>query len=85
MAAPCDASTPVLVENRWQHVVWTFEQPRTLGPGDCSLIEQLLKTVVPMLPTRNLQTHFDCVQNHDYGSFHVSFDVFVPAEAAKEP
>jgi len=69
----------------WQHVVWTFEQPRTFGPGDCSLIQQLLKSVVPMLPTRNLQTHFDCAQNHDYGSFNVSFDVFAPAQAVKEP
>ena len=80
-AAASATSTP----GAWQHVVWTFEQPRTLGPGDCSLIQQLLKTVVPMLPTRNLQTHFDCAQNHDYGSFHVNFDVFAPTEAAKQP
>ena len=77
--------SPATTPGAWQHVVWTIEQPRTFGPGDCSLIQQLLKTLVPMLPTRNLQTHFDCAQNHDYGSFNVSFDVFVSADSAKQP
>lgn len=76
-AAGSSAATPGV----WQHVEWTTEKPRTFGPGDCSLIQQLLKTVVPMLATRNLQTHFDCAQNHDYGSWSVSFDVFAPATA----
>lgn len=67
----------------WQHVEWTKERPRTLGPGDCSLVQQLLKRLIPMLATRNLQTKFDCAQNHDYGSFYVSFDVFVPAATSR--
>jgi hypothetical protein len=67
----------------WQHVEWTKERPRTLGPGDCAMIQQLLGRLIPMLATRNLQTKFDCVQNHDYGSFHVSFDAFVPASTSK--
>jgi hypothetical protein len=77
------AGSTAAAQGVWQHVQWATEQPRTFGPGDCSLIQQLLKTVVPMLTTRNLQTHFDCAQNHDYGSWSVSFEVFAPAEAPK--
>lgn len=73
------ATTP----GTWQRVEWTMEKPRTVGPGDCSLIEQLLEKLLPMVATRNLQTHFDCSQNHDYGSFDVSFDAFVPAAGSK--
>jgi hypothetical protein len=78
-AAAASTTTPGV----WQHVEWTTERPRTFGPGDCSLIQQLLKSVVPLLATRNLQTHFDCAQNHDYGAWNVSFEVFTPADAPK--
>jgi hypothetical protein len=64
----------------WRHVTWSPGTPTTLGSGDCSLIEELLEKVLPMLATRNLQTKFDCAQYHDYGSFSVSFDVFAPAD-----
>ncbi len=47
------------------------------------MIQQLLPRILPMVATRNLQTKFDCAQNHDYGSWNVSFDVFVPAAASK--
>jgi len=78
-ASGAGAATP----GAWHHVEWTTENPRTFGPGDCSLIEQLMKSVVPMLAIRNLQTHFDCAQNHDYGAWQVSFEVFAPADGSK--
>jgi hypothetical protein len=77
------AGSAAMTPGVWQHVRWTAEKPRTLGPGDCSLMQQLLAQLVPMLPTRNLQTKFDCAANHDYGAFDVSFEVFVPAESSK--
>jgi hypothetical protein len=65
----------------WRHVTWSPGTPRTLGPGDCSLIQELLEKVLPLLATRNLQTKFDCAELHDYGSFSVSFDAFAPADS----
>jgi hypothetical protein len=67
----------------WRHVAWAPQQPngpQGLGSGDCSLVQQVVEHVVPMFATRNLQTKYDCAQYHDYGSFSVSFDVFVPAD-----
>ncbi len=78
-----DEASPagLMASGVWRHVTWTPGTPTTLGSGDCSLIEEMLKTVLPMLATRNLQTKFDCAQNHDYGSFSVSFDAFAPADS----
>lgn len=64
----------------WRHVTWSPNNPQTLGHGDCSLVQQVLRTVLPMFAIRNLHTKFDCAQYHDYGSFSVSFDAFAPGD-----
>lgn len=63
----------------WRHVTWSPDNPQTLGHGDCTLVQEVIKNLLPMFAVRNLKTKFDCAQNHDYGSFIVSFDAFAPA------
>ena len=68
----------------WQPVVLGEYRPRELGSGDCELVEQFQRGVLPMFTTRNVENHTTCVPHQISGSaIDLKFESFVAATPPK--
>lgn len=64
----------------WRPVSFADRSPRTLGIGDCELVEQFRNQVLPMFTTRNVVSTTTCIPNQDSGSaINLKFEAFAPA------
>ncbi|MGA2186914.1 MAG: hypothetical protein ABSH33_00185 [Steroidobacteraceae bacterium] len=84
--APAAAAKPgdgAPVDGSWIPVALAYQRPRTLGRGDCELVEQFRTSVLPMFTTRNVENHTTCVPHQESGSdIDLKFDSFgVPPKA----
>ncbi len=82
-----DASGSKQVAARWDTVTLNSDTPRQSNSGDCELIEQVKKQVLPLFTTRNLTFTSSCFP-HDVSlaGAHLSVEVLRPAQpAAAQP
>ncbi len=63
-AAKPDAKAPAAPEpgvGAWRTVEWRAGSPRELDGGDCELVEQFSREILPMFTTRSLESRMNCV------------------------
>ena len=76
-AAP--AAAPERAPGAWKAVEFRDRTPGWLEGGDCELVEQFDRELLPFFTTRNHQSHMTCVP-HEYqlGAISVQFEAFAP-------
>jgi len=52
----------------WRPVALAARSPRELRTGDCELVEQFRRQVLPMFTTRNVEDHTTCIPHQNSGS-----------------
>lgn len=63
----------------WKAVAFKERAPSWLEAGDCELVEQFDRELLPLFTTRNRQSHMTCVPNqYQLGSITLRFEVFAP-------
>jgi hypothetical protein len=71
----------------WRTVEFREGRPYWLDAGDCELVEQFDRQIVPLFTTRNHESHMSCVPHEQIvGSIAVRFDTLAPlprADAAR--
>ncbi len=74
--APATAEGPP-VGGSWRTVGWSRRSPRELELGDCELVEQFKREVLPKFTTRNIVDQTTCVPHQLSGtSFNLQFESF---------
>ena len=83
--APADGSAAdSAVAAAWQPVVFTDHRPWEVDSGDCELVDQFQRTVLPMFTTRNVENHTTCVPHQISGSaIALKFESYVAAPPLK--
>ncbi|MBS0373183.1 MAG: hypothetical protein JSR73_01265 [Proteobacteria bacterium] len=67
----------------WKKVAWRSREPYWLEAGDCELVEQFDKELLPMMTVRNHESHFNCVPHQlTLGAIDVRFEALSPAPKA---
>ena len=62
----------------WQPVVLAEHRPQQVESGDCELVDQFQRSVLPMFTTRNVENHTTCVPHQISGSaIALKFESFV--------
>jgi hypothetical protein len=74
----------------WKAVEFKHLEPNWLEAGDCELVEQFDRELLPLFTTRNRQSRMTCVPHqHQLGSIALRFEVFAavpkPRSAAATP
>ncbi len=70
----------------WKTVEWRNKTPYWLEYGDCELVDQFDREVLPMFTTRNHQSHMTCVPHEVMlGGIQVRFEVLAPLPKAAKP
>jgi hypothetical protein len=60
----------------WRTVSWQANKPRELQPGDCELVEQFARELLPMFTTRDLANRMSCVPNQvNMAGINLTFSV----------
>ncbi len=68
----------------WRSVAFSDRFPRDLQVGDCELVEQFRRQVLPMFTTRNVVNNTTCVPHQESGSLiDLKFDAFAAIPATK--
>ena len=83
--APSAPDTPGIhaVTGIWRPVSVGDRSPRELRTGDCELVVQFRRTVLPMFTTRNIVDHTTCVPHQESGSvMALRFESFTAAPRA---
>jgi hypothetical protein len=73
------AAAPQLALGAWKAVEFRDRVPSWLEGGDCELVEQFDRELLPFFKTRNHESRMACVP-HEYqlGSIAVRFEAFAP-------
>jgi hypothetical protein len=75
-----------VVAARWDAVKMDADIPRHRNSGDCELIEQVKKEVLPLFTTRNLTFRSSCFPHQaSIAGAHLSVEVLRPAQPAAGP
>jgi hypothetical protein len=75
-AAAATAEGPP-VGGTWRSVGWSRRSPRELQLGDCELVEQFKRELLPKFTTRNIVDQTTCVPHQLSGtSFNLQFESF---------
>lgn len=78
---------PVAVMGEWRQVKFAQRSPRDLEAGDCELVEQFDRDLLPFFAIRNRQEHMSCTP-HQVSPFGIdlSFEALAaPAKATGVP
>lgn len=81
MATPPAAGMPATVPGMWKAVQMSRLSPRDLGGGDCELVDDFSKVLLPMFATRAVESNLTCVPHQASGSLRLSFESFVAVPA----
>jgi hypothetical protein len=74
-----DAEGP-RVDGAWRSIVFGTRSPRELALGDCELVEQFRRSLLPMFTARNVNDQMTCVPHQESGSvINLSFEAFAAA------
>jgi hypothetical protein len=85
-AAAAKAAGGAPVDGTWIPVAVAYQHPRSLGRGDCELVEQFRTNVLPMFTTRNVENHTTCVPHQESGSvIDLKFESLAVPPLAKAP
>jgi hypothetical protein len=77
------AAAPEAGVGAWKSVEFGTNQPLWLESGDCELVEQFDRELVPMLTTRNHTSHMTCVPRQvTLGGINVRFESLAPLPQA---
>ncbi len=80
-ATPGAAAEPGV--GAWQTVELRDGKPSWLGPGDCELVEQFDRELLPFFATRDRQAHMTCtVHAYSLGAISLRFQTFAPLPKA---
>ncbi len=80
-----NAGSPV-VSAYWDPVTLDADAPRHPGSGDCELLEQVKKEVLPLFATRNLKFNSSCFPHQvSLAGAHLSVEVLRPTKPAAAP
>lgn len=67
----------------WRPVKIATNSPREIEGGDCELIEQFIREILPTLTTRNVQQHMTCFPHQvSLGGISLKFDALGPVPKA---
>jgi hypothetical protein len=44
----------------WKDVAWSAGSPRELDPGDCELVDEFARRILPLFTTRNVENRMTC-------------------------
>ena len=73
------------VKGVWRPVTFSYHSPRELGRGDCELVEQFRRQLLPMFTTRNVVHDTTCIPYQESGSnIDLRFDSFTAAPGKKQ-
>lgn len=63
----------------WKAVAYREREPHWLEAGDCELVEQFDRELLPLFATRNRQSRMTCIPHaFALGAISLSFEVFAP-------
>ena len=80
-AAP--AAAPANVPGAWKAVEFRDGAPSGLEMGDCELVDQFERELLPFFTTRNRESHMACVPHtYQLGAISLRFEAFAPLPAA---
>jgi hypothetical protein len=68
----------------WQPVHFATHDPRDMQDGDCELVEEFSKTLLPMFTTRAVDARMACVP-HQSSFFRLSYEVLAPLPKTAAP
>ena len=75
-----NADSPVVAAH-WDLVTLDADSPRHAGSGDCELLEQVKKELLPLFATRNLKFNSSCFPHQvSVGGAHLSVEVLRPVK-----
>jgi hypothetical protein len=70
----------------WKSVDWHAGSPRELDLGDCELVEQFAREILPLFTTRNIEDRMSCVPHQlTLGSVQLKFGVLAALPEAERP
>jgi hypothetical protein len=79
-AADANAATTGL----WKDVVWRAGSPRELDAGDCELVDQFARRILPLFTTRNVENRMTCTPHQvNPSGFDLRFTVLASAPISK--
>lgn len=78
------AAAPERGVGAWKTVEFRAGRPSWLGSGDCELVEQFDRELLPFFATRNREAHMTCTP-HEYalGAISLRFETFAPLPTAR--
>ena len=69
----------------WKSVTWRAHAPRELDDGDCELVEQFARELLPKFTTRNVDSHMSCVPHQaTLGSINLKFESLAALPASEQ-
>ncbi len=72
------AASPVAAV--WKNVELRADSPRGLGEGDCELVDQFARRILPLFTTRDVKNRMNCVPHEvNLGGVDVKFTVLAAA------
>ena len=78
-----DASVVAAIPGEWRKLRFDRDQPRTLDPGDCELLEQFRDRVLPLFAIRTMDDHTRCIPYQLSGTrLSLAMEVFAPVPTA---
>jgi hypothetical protein len=78
-----EASALAPLPGEWRKLRFDRDQPRTLEPGDCELLEQFRDRVLPLFATRAMDDHTRCIPYQLSGTrLSLALEVFTPVPTA---
>ena len=78
------AANPEAGQGVWREVALKGHQPRELDGGDCELVEQFAREVLPMFETKDVDNHMSCVP-HEANPFGINLSFTVLAALPPPP
>ncbi len=87
--APVKGEAPAAPEpglGVWKSVEIRDRKPWTVEDGDCELVEQFARELLPLFATRNVDSQMRCIPHQrSIGGVNLRFESFAPLPAPKAP
>jgi len=70
----------------WKTVKWSARSPRELDEGDCELVEQFARELLPAFTTRNVDSHMSCTPHQlSLGGVNLKFESLAGLPEPEQP
>ena len=77
---PAAAGAKAAAAGVWKDVAWRAGSPRELEAGDCELVDDFARRILPLFTTRNIGNRMTCTpKNVDPTGFDLGFTVLAAA------